>query len=88
MMVIVANTRTNNIGDSFLGAGSIIVSNNKIIGLNTSATMWCVAAIGVLIGLKLIFEAVIGTIAIILTNIFIRKVKKHIAPDRYLDDDL
>lgn len=33
-------------GIGFLGAGSIMINDNKIRGLNTAATMWCVAAIG------------------------------------------
>ena len=45
-------------------------------------------AIGVLTRLKLIFEACIGTFTIVFTNTFIRKIKKTIAPDRYLDDNL
>ena len=65
-------------GIGFLGAGSIIINDNKIIGLNTAATMWCVAAIGILSALNLIFEAVVGTFAIVFTNIFVRKIqKKH-----------
>ena len=75
-------------GIGFLGAGSIIIHDNKISGLNTDATMWVVAAIGVLTGLKLIFEAITGTITIIFTNLFVRKIKKAINPDRYLDEDL
>ncbi|MCI6265227.1 MAG: MgtC/SapB family protein [Erysipelotrichaceae bacterium] len=75
-------------GIGFLGAGSIMINDNKIRGLNTAATMWCVAAIGVLTGLKLIFEAVSGTIAIIFTNLFIRKIKKTIKIGRHIDDDL
>lgn len=76
-------------GIGFLGAGSIIIQENKIKGLNTAATLWCVAAIGILTGLKLIFEATAGTFTIIFTNIFIRKVKKNIFPNnRYMDDDL
>lgn len=75
-------------GIGFLGAGSIVINDNKIRGLNTAATMWCVAAIGVLTGLKLIFETVAGTIIIIFTNIFIRKVKKVLTPNRVTDDDL
>ena len=75
-------------GIGFLGAGSIIINENKIKDLNTAATMWCVAAIGVLTGLKLIFEACIGTLTIILTNVFIRKFKKKIFPNRISDDDL
>lgn len=75
-------------GIGFLGAGAITINDNKIRWLNTAATIWVVAAIGVLTGLKLIFEACVGAFTIIFTNVFIRKVKKTIAPERYLDDDL
>ena len=75
-------------GIGFLCAGAIIINDNKIRGLNTAATIWVVAAIGVLTGLKLIFEACVGAFTIIFTNVFIRKIKKNIAPNRYLDDDL
>lgn len=75
-------------GIGFLGAGAITISENKIGGLNTAATIWVVAAIGVLVGLKLIFEACVGTFVIIFTNIFIRSIKKTINSSRYLDDDL
>lgn len=75
-------------GIGFLGAGVITLNDNKIRGLNTAATIWGVAAIGVLTGLKLIFEACVGAFVIIFINIFIKKIKKTIAPDRYLDDDL
>ena len=75
-------------GIGFIGAGIIAVDSNKIKGLNTAATIWCVAAIGVLTGLKLVFESSIGALAIVFINVFARRVKKIIAPDRYLDDDL
>lgn len=75
-------------GIGFIGAGSIVIDNNKIKGLNTAATIWCNAAIGVLTGLKLIFEACVGTITIIFINLFIRKIRKTISPERYLEDDL
>ena len=73
MMIIPAQVIS---GIGFLGAGFIVINDNKIRGLNTAATMLCVAAIGVLVGLKLIFEACAGTILIVFTNIFIRRVKK------------
>lgn len=75
-------------GVGFLGAGIIAIDENKTKGLNTAATVWAVAAIGVLTGLKLIFEACIGATSIIFINIFIRSIKKTIYPDRYIDDDL
>ena len=75
-------------GIGFLGAGAITINDNKIRGLNTAATIWVVAAIGVLTGLKLIFEACTGAFTIVFTNVFIRQFKKSIFPERYLDDDL
>lgn len=75
-------------GIGFLGAGAIAIDDNKVKGLNTAATIWGVAAIGVLIGLKLIFEACIGTFTILFTNVIIRKVRKKVFPDRYFYDDL
>ncbi|MGN1342274.1 MAG: MgtC/SapB family protein [Bacilli bacterium] len=75
-------------GIGFIGAGAIAMESNRTKGLNTAATIWCVAAIGVLTGLNFIFEACIGTFVIIFTNLFIRRIKKAIAPDRYKDDDL
>lgn len=75
-------------GIGFLGAGTIAINDNKIRGLNTAATIWCVSAIGVLVGLKLIFEACMGTITIIFTNVFIPKVKERFFLDRGYDDDL
>lgn len=75
-------------GIGFLCAGAITINDNKIRGLNTSATIWVVAAIGVLTGLKLIFEACIGAFTVIFTNVFIRKIKKIVNPERYFDEDL
>lgn len=71
----------------FLGAGAIAIDENKVKDLNTAATIWGVVAIGILVGLKLIFEACIGTFVIIFTNVSIRKIKKKVFPER-CDDDL
>ena len=74
-------------GIGFIGAGAIAIDENKVKGLNTAATIWCGAAIGVLTGLKLIFEACVGTFTIIFTNVFMRKIKKKINSERNLEDD-
>ncbi len=67
-------------GIGFLGAGLIIKdSDNKISGLNTASTIWCSAAIGLLCGLGLIIEALIGTIFVLLSNIILRRVDINIA---------
>lgn len=59
-------------GIGFLGAGVILRDGNKIKGLNTAATLWCVAAIGTLCASGLIIEASIGTIFVLLSNIVLR----------------
>lgn len=38
-------------GIGFLGGGAIIQARGTVLGLTTAATIWCVAAIGVLLGM-------------------------------------
>jgi putative Mg2+ transporter-C (MgtC) family protein len=38
-------------GIGFLGGGAIIQARGTVMGLTTAATIWCVAAIGVLVGM-------------------------------------
>lgn len=59
-------------GIGFLGAGVILRDGNKIKGLNTAATLWCVAAIGVLSACGMVVEASIGTLFVLASNIFLR----------------
>lgn len=59
-------------GIGFLGAGIIMKDGNKVKGLNTAATLWCVAAIGVMTSFGLLIEASIGTIMVLASNIILR----------------
>lgn len=59
-------------GMGFLGAGVILKDGNHIKGLNTAATLWCCAAIGILCASGLILEATIGTVFILFSNIILR----------------
>lgn len=61
-------------GIGFLGAGVILKDGTNIRGLNTAATLWCDAAIGVLCGYGLIKEAVTGTTLILMANILLRYI--------------
>lgn len=63
-------------GMGFLGAGVILKDGSNIKGLNTAATLWCCAAIGVLCATGLLFEATIGTIFILFSNIILRFIGK------------
>lgn len=59
-------------GIGFLGAGVILRDGNKIKGLNTAATLWCVAAIGVLTASGMLLEAIVGTSLVLFSNILLR----------------
>lgn len=71
-------------GIGFLGAGVILKDGTNIKGLNTAATLWCSAAIGVLCAGGLIIEASIGTSFILFCNIVLRYItqKVHITKNK------
>ena len=65
-------------GIGFLGAGVILKDGTNIKGLNTAATLWCNAAIGVLCAGGLIVEAAIGTGFILFSNVVLRYITQKI----------
>lgn len=65
-------------GIGFLGAGVIIKDDKSVKGLTTAATLWCVAAIGILCSANLLLEATYGTIVILFTNIILRTINTKI----------
>lgn len=65
-------------GIGFLGAGVILRDGSKIKGLNTAATLWCVAAIGTLTAIGMLFEASIGTFLVLISNIVLRYISHKI----------
>lgn len=65
-------------GIGFLGAGVIIKDNKSVKGLTTAATLWCAAAIGILCAAGLLFEAAVGTLLVLFTNIVLRTVNTKI----------
>ena len=65
-------------GIGFLGAGVIIKDNKSVKGLTTAATLWCAAAIGILCAANLLFEAGVGTLLVLFTNIVLRTVNSKI----------
>ena len=52
-------------GIGFLGAGVILKENGSIKGLTTAALIWCVAAIGIIIGLKYYLLSILMTFLIL-----------------------
>jgi putative Mg2+ transporter-C (MgtC) family protein len=61
-------------GIGFLGGGTIIQSRGTVLGLTTAATIWCVAAIGVCIGIghadMAVFCSITVVVVLVLTNLF------------------
>lgn len=81
----VASQIVNGIG--FLGAGVILRSELKIIGLTTAATLWVSAAIGMLIGLGLMSHAIISTLMIFILINFLRIFESKIV-SKYMHFEL
>jgi len=61
-------------GIGFLGAGVIFKDGVSVHGLNTAATLWCSAAVGVLVGAGFMIPAAIGTGAILTANMLLRYI--------------
>jgi putative Mg2+ transporter-C (MgtC) family protein len=59
-------------GIGFLGAGVIFQDGGNVRGLNTAATIWCSAGIGILSGLDALPLALFLAIVILLANIGLR----------------
>lgn len=55
-------------GIGFLSAGVIFKNSDQITGLTTAATIWCAAAVGVLVGIGMFEIAVISTLSILIIN--------------------
>lgn len=70
-LTVVANVV---IGVGFLGAGIILHQGQKVRGLTTAATVWVVAALGVLCGVGLIEFAFVSAIGLALILFLTRKI--------------
>lgn len=70
-------------GIGFLGAGIILKDGTNVRGLNTAATLWCDAAIGVLCAGGLLIEAAIGTFCILFSNVILRLITVKIMNNNF-----
>ena len=73
-------------GIGFLGAGVIMRDGFTVHGLTTAATLWCAAAVGVLVGSGLLPIAAIGAVFILGVNLGLRPVSRAIDAKRRKDD--
>lgn len=70
-------------GIGFLCSGVIFKKGFTVNGLNTGATLWCTAAISILVSYGFIIEAVISSILMVLFNFLIAKLSQKIKPIKY-----
>jgi putative Mg2+ transporter-C (MgtC) family protein len=69
-------------GVGFLGAGVIFKDGANVRGLNTAATIWCSAAMGVLCGFGKPHLALLLAIAVLLANTVLRPLAYRLHPVR------
>jgi len=65
-------------GVGFLGAGAIIRERGTVIGLTTGATIWTVAAIGVLIGAGYAAAGVVLSLAVVGTLTVVKQIERAV----------
>ncbi|WP_150241125.1 MgtC/SapB family protein [Nocardiopsis quinghaiensis] len=65
-------------GIGFLGAGVILRDGINIRGINTAATIWCAAAVGVLAGSGLYVGAAMGAVTVVGANVLLRPVARRL----------
>ena len=61
-------------GIGFLGAGTILVSQKKIAGLTTAASLWCTACLGLAAGMGHYALAIAGVLIVIITLTLMQRV--------------
>src|ERR1700757_2124443 len=74
-------------GIGFLGGGVILREGVNVRGLNTAATLWCSAAVGVLAASGHLVFTVIGTGTVIAIHLFGRPLGRMIDRDDADDED-
>ena len=67
-------------GIGFLGAGCIIQQRGRVVGLTTAATIWVVAAIGIIAGAGFPILAIIASSMVLLTLVVLGQIEA-----RFLD---
>ena len=73
-------------GIGFLGAGCIIQSGNHVRGLTSAATIWVVAAIGLVCGAGFPLLAIVASIIVVLTLAVLQRVEQRFFSAQQLDE--
>lgn len=73
-------------GIGFLGAGSIIHAGRHVTGLTSAATIWVVAAIGLVSGAGFPILSVVAAVMVVATLVVLRGVEARYLDPRHPDD--
>src|SRR3954465_6465405 len=73
-------------GIGFLGAGCIIQQGGRITGLTTAATVWVVAAIGLVAGAGFPLLALISAVMVLLTLAVLGPIEERLFHPSHSDD--
>jgi putative Mg2+ transporter-C (MgtC) family protein len=65
-------------GVGFLCAGFVFRQGSAVRGINTAATVWCSAAVGVLCGMSLTLWGIIVAVLVLLTNVILHFVEHRL----------
>lgn len=65
-------------GVGFLGGGVILREGLTVKGVDTAATLWCTAAVGVLAGMGFPGEAVIAAVLVLSINLAVRPLARRV----------
>ena len=66
------------VGVGFIGGGLLFREGAQTKGINTAATLWCCAAVGILCGIDRWMEALIATLTIVSANTILRQVAQYL----------
>lgn len=69
-------------GIGFLGAGVIMKTDDKIVGVTTASFIWTVSAIGIMIGCGMYIIPILITIGLLIVSKIFEKIEKKIKEKR------
>ena len=69
-------------GIGFLGAGVIMKTDDKIVGVTTASFIWVVSAIGIMIGIGIYLVPIVLTVGLLLVTKIMEIIEKRIKEKR------
>lgn len=65
-------------GIGFLGAGAIIISRDRVVGLTTAAVVWVTAAIGLIIGLGQVVFGLLVSVLVLFILVILSTFERYL----------